>query len=308
LSLRFFAGAEPRLVDEYAFPIDPSAPPAISPAVPPAARLRKTAEGIEISGPAFTVSVALNTGMFAAAVRKPGAPAVPVIAGGPWVAASKIGTADDAFADGAGVPAVGLHAEEDGYVVVRWTKDAPFGHVAYSARVSGDGAITVDYELRYSGGEVGVREVGLLWSLPPGLQRLSWRRQGQWTVYPEDHIGRLVGDALAFPVLAAGKRPASWSLDPDPRGCNDFRASKYNIVEASLTEIGGAGVRVVSDGKQSVRATVVGAPATGVALRVNDFFNGGGEGFLQGHYARETRTLKPGDILTGTTHLRLLPG
>ncbi len=161
------------------------------------------------------------------------------------------------------MPAVGLAAEEDGDVVVRWTKDAPFGHVAYTARVSGDGSVTVDYEVRYSGPEVGVREVGLVWTVAPAMQRLSWRREGQWTTYPEDHIGRLVGTALAFPAIAAGKRPASWSLDTDPRGCNDFRSSKYNVLEASLTDGAGAGIRVLSDGRQSVRAT-------GTALRVND--------------------------------------
>jgi hypothetical protein len=50
----------------------------------------------------------------------------------------------------------------------------------------------------------------------------------------------------------------------------------------------------------------MGTPATAVALRVNDYFNGGGEGFLGGHYAREMRRLKAGATLTGTTHLHLL--
>ena len=259
-----------------------------------APRLYRTADSLEIVGPYFTVTVALKTGMLAAAVKKNGA-TVPVIAGGPWVAASKIGTADDAFADATTVPAVGLVADEDGDVVVRWTKDAPFGHVAYTAHVSGDGAITVDYEVKYTAPEVGVREVGLLWSVAPAMQRLSWRREGQWTTYPENHIGRLVGTALAM-----GKRSASWSLDSDPRGCNDFRSSKYNVLEASLTDGAGAGVQVLSDGRQSVRAT-------GAAFRVNDFFNGGGESFLQGQYGHDYRTLRPGDTLTGTTHLRLLP-
>lgn len=65
-------------------------------------------------------------------------------------------------------------------------------------------------------------------------------------------------------------------------------------------------MRVLGGGKQSVRATVMGTPATAVALRVNDYFNGGGEGFLGGHYAREMRRLKAGATLTGTTHLHLL--
>ena len=226
---------------------------------------------------------------------------------GPLLAISRLGTDQDAALDAFRCPARDDSAETlADCVLLRWRKDLPFGEVSYTLRVYGDGYLKADYEVHWSGAPVAVREVGLLWHLVPADNwRLSWRRLGQWTLYPPDHIGRLVGETVAAQPLTLGKpRPDSWSLDADKRGCNDFRSTKYNITEAALTTRDGVGLRVFSDGRQSVRATVM--PDGHVDFRVNDFANGGGEQFLGGQYARDQRTLKPGDVLSGSVVLQTL--
>ncbi|HJN17226.1 MAG TPA: glycoside hydrolase family 2 TIM barrel-domain containing protein [Armatimonadota bacterium] len=164
-------------------------------------------------------------------------------------------------------------------------------------------ATEITYTATYSGDPITVREVGLKLTLAGGLQNLSWRRIGQWSVYPDDHIGRLTGETAAFPVAEGDPRPESWSQDHDPRGCNDFRSTKYSITRASLTDDSGAGVGVVSDGRHSIRASVEG---DAVVLRICEFSNGGGERFLRGHYAADYRTIDPGDVIAGAVLLHLV--
>ena len=165
------------------------------------------------------------------------------------------------------------------------------------------GETEIAYEATYSGDPIVVREVGLKLTLPGSLHNLSWRRWGQWTVYPGDHIGRLVGEAIPFPVAEGDPRPSSWSHDYDPRGCNDFRSTKYDVLEASLTDAEGRGIAVRSSGNQHIRAQVAGDE---VLLYVLDFANGGGERFLRSHYQGDSRTVNPGDTVSGTVHLGLV--
>jgi hypothetical protein len=157
------------------------------------------------------------------------------------------------------------------------------------------------YRFTYQGPEVLVREIGLSRRLKAGFTQLTWQREGRWASYPRDHIGRPVGRALAFPNAPGGLVP--WSLLPDPRGCNDFRSTRYNILRAALLDATGEGLEVLSDGTQHIRATV---ESDGVVLRVLDFSNGGGESFLAGHYGPSYRTLKAGDMLEGGATLRLV--
>jgi len=153
------------------------------------------------------------------------------------------------------------------------------------------------YRFVHEGPEVLVREIGLVWRLGPECTRLTWERDGQWSVYPRGHIGRLKGTAWATPREGVD----AWGLLTDPRGCNDFRSTKYSIQRATLTDAAGAGIEVLSGGRHAVRASV---EAGGVALRVLDFANGGGEGFLRGHYAKDDRLLRAGDVVEGEVTCR----
>jgi len=161
---------------------------------------------------------------------------------------------------------------------------------------AGDGLLTAEYELKWKPStdpgqaDRAMRELGLAFDLVPACDRLSWRRIGQWSYYPEDHIGREVGSCRAFP---SGQRPAEfcytpqnpklpWSQDETPWGCNDFRSTKHNIIEASLCVPEGAGVRVLSDGRQHVRATV--EDERTIRLFINDFSGIGNRSYRKGGY------------------------
>jgi len=298
LHLRFLDPAG-RVVDEYALTWREQAEGRTEPPGPPPP-LREMADSFEAAGEWFRFTFDRQTGRMRARIQDD-----EVIVGGPWLAASRLGEGTLAFAEDEETAAQSVSAQlKETCVVIHTTKANPFGSLTYTVSLFGDGSFETHYELHYRGPEAHVREIGLVWNLPASFDQLSWQRRGQWTVYPEDHIGRLVGETRAFPVEGASEqKPPSWAWNTDPRGSNDFRSTKYNILEATLTNRQGLGLMILSDGTQHVRATVEG---NHLALRVNDFSNGGGERFLQAHYGREYRTVKAGDVLKGTVRARLL--
>ena len=85
-------------------------------------------------------------------------------------------------------------------------------------------------------------------------------------------------------------------------GTNDFRATKENIFEATLTNRPHGGVSVVSDGSQHVRTWIDGQQ---LLLLVAEYSNAGAEGFFRSHAAVEDRPLKVGDIIKGSIQLQL---
>jgi hypothetical protein len=155
------------------------------------------------------------------------------------------------------------------------------------------------------------RQTGVAFDFAPGFDQLTWSRFGLWTVYPDDHIGRGVGTALAVtpdgkPAIEIGPREnpgkSPWANDNTRYGSNDFRSTKENIFNATLGRPGGPCLRVMSDGSQSVRAWRDPATQCGWLLIAN-YTNGGAERFLQGLVAPDKRPLKPGDIVSGAFHL-----
>jgi beta-galactosidase len=184
----------------------------------------------------------------------------------------------------------------------------------YDVNVDPLGNVTIDYSFFYSGRDLPVREIGLMFRVPLDMDTIRWSRKGQWSWYPQGDLGRLEGTAPALRpdtsgprVLAAEPPPWPWSEDATAAGTNDFRASKYNIIWASLTDSAMEGVKVVSpEGNQSVRAWL---EPDCIWLLVADFSNGGKEPFLwRNNYAAEQRVLHNGDTLSGTITLDLLAG
>jgi hypothetical protein len=87
------------------------------------------------------------------------------------------------------------------------------------------------------------RQTGVAFDFPPGFNRLTWKRRGLWSAYPEDHIGRLAGTARAVtpdgkPAIEIGPREnpgtSPWANDNTRYGSNDFRSTKETILTASL--------------------------------------------------------------------------
>ncbi len=125
-------------------------------------------------------------------------------------------------------------------------------------------------KLRVSVTPGGLNEIGVSLDAAPGMDTLSWRRKGQWSVYPQDHIARTEGTALRYSRGSVfGQEPQiPWKdemksvvlngkYDVDYRGTNDFRSQKEHIYEAHLMKSSSKeGLTVLSDGSHSIRAEV----------------------------------------------------
>lgn len=61
----------------------------------------------------------------------------------------------------------------------------------FTVKVDGKGLITNQYSIKNPPGDV--TEVGIAYDVSPSVDRLSWDRQGLWSAYPSDHIGRTTG-------------------------------------------------------------------------------------------------------------------
>ncbi len=197
---------------------------------------------------------------------------------------------------------------EGGQAVLQWLgrygKDFEGG---FEVRMDDAGDVECRYRFTFRGPEMLVREIGLEFELPLACDRLRWDRRAEYSYYPDDHIGRPVGEAVAHPAAAQtvppGDRP--YGLDDHPWGSNDFRSTKRNIYTASLTDGEGQGVQVVSDGTQHVRASVA---THEIQLEVLDFYGGMSWTYNNGYHYGPGRTIKPGEVLEGTVRLRMLAG
>jgi len=138
--------------------------------------------------------------------------------------------------------------------------------------VTPEASLQVSYDFRYTGTDTRAREVGLQFGVPLWCDKLEWHRRGEWTVYPEDHIGRNDGLAMAHapgPETVPPKQ--SFALDDTPMGTNDFRSTKRNFVYASLTDKNGYGIGIKAVGKQHLRASV---GDDLIEVNVNDWYGG----------------------------------
>ena len=66
-----------------------------------------------------------------------------------------------------------------------------------------DGTAETSFDYIYSGEPFRGREIGLELPLDAACQTLTWRRQSEWDVYPDDQIGRPQGTAKARRVSEA---------------------------------------------------------------------------------------------------------
>ena len=131
----------------------------------------------------------------------------------------------------------------------------------YTMQIDGDGRLNINYSFVYQI-DANPREIGVTFAIDSEYSALAWKRRAQWTYYPEDHIGRAHGESKAFrgdkwsTVEKYIRPPWPWSLDSTSGGTNDFRSTKRNILWAFLKNHDGTGIKVLSDGHQSVRAHV----------------------------------------------------
>lgn len=175
----------------------------------------------------------------------------------------------------------------------------------YDLLITPAGELTVHSSFRHTGDNFLAREIGWILTLPKECDRLCWSREGDWSVYPDDHIGRPVGEARAFADHAASLPPAwSWGEDNSPMGCNDFRSTKRHIRWASLGYADGPAVLVTSDGSQSVRATV---ESDRMAFHINDWYGGTHVGLWEwtSNYG-EGKPITSGQTIESTVRLQMV--
>ena len=143
--------------------------------------------------------------------------------------------------------------------------------------------------------------------VPATVDTLAWRRDAQWTMYPDEHIGRPSGTTRALPIHRDGLETPGrrlvepWSADATDMGSNDFRSTKYHVTAATLTDGEHAGIGVRSDGTASVRCWVDGPV---IHLPVAAYHTGGADGFSAGLFKPERRHLNAGAEVTGVATMR----
>ena len=193
---------------------------------------------------------------------------------------------------------------------------------AFQIRIDGNGLMTVHYTVKHlpdpppavttipwgSCHYGGYTEVGVVFTLPGGVDRLQWDRRGLWTTYPEDHIGRERG--IAYRTVAQPRERVWGELSRDfnwmggslaqSSASNDFRASKEYIRTAEAL-LGGrtVGIQVLSEEQDAVRLEVS-APGGPVTMYINNEWNYPTLGV--GNYMKPPIVF--GDGYTNTVHLR----
>jgi hypothetical protein len=176
----------------------------------------------------------------------------------------------------------------------------------YAVRFDGQGRARFDYEFKVSEA-INPRQWGMVLYLPRDFDTLSWSRKGQWSVYPDNHIGRPLGTAKAS---AAGRdfqfrqMPAwDWKDDQNELGSNDFRSTKSALFWAALSSKRGSGLMLVSDGTRSARAFLDG---NRVGWLLADFNTGGGDLFFAAHHRMDDRPLAAGEAIKGSFTVQLV--
>lgn len=168
-----------------------------------------------------------------------------------------------------------------------------------------DGRIELAYQYKIRV-DLNLRQWGMAFNLPMGMDQLDWSRKGLWSVYAPDHIGRTEGTARLFyghpeVGLAGPATRPSWSYAEDQTryGSNDFRSTKRNILSASLRYPNGPQLTLKSDGMQDLRAWT---QDNVIRLLVAEYDNPGAERFLRGyasHASRYDQPLLPGQRIAG---------
>ena len=279
LNLKFYRLGD-LLVDEFNLPLNPR-PHTLAPPEGPAPAVQEAQDRIVVSGQDFSVVFSRQTGLIMSGSYQ----GTEIVKSGPCLHLEGVTLADWALKQ------VSARREAAEAVVDIAGTYGPV-QVSFEVRIDGKGLMTTRYKLdslpiapplpkawvTLSSDLGGYREVGVSFVLTGAVDRLAWQRQGLWSAYPEDHIGRNSGVAYRD-GKGAGARygiPPAWPWGADEkndvlygrydlggRGSNDFRSMKENIWFASAI-VGGTEkrLRAESEAKDSVRIQVLDDPAT----------------------------------------------
>ena len=284
LSLKFERNG--RLVDAYMLPIGKPAEPAIASTNKGSKKVEfvQSEETITVKGEGFEWIISRHTGQIVKATRK----GQSILVGGPvlMVLATKDYPMTPGFPDPRpqSFDVLNTLCSEWKATSVSATRSAGAVEIvvagqykqatgSYTLRIDGTGDARVSYRFTYSAAEkIAARQIGMVFYAPRSCDTLTWKRKAQWSVYPEDHVGRPEGTAKALPdpslVAKAGswmevayrEKPTwPWFLDANALGTRDFRATRRNILRTALNDSAGNGITVLSDGTQHTRSFLDGS-------------------------------------------------
>lgn len=264
-----------RLIDHYLLKISPQNV-SFQEVEGPAPKIKENNSEITVSGKNFEIvfekkNGLIKSGIFNGQILIKGGPYFHLTGGektGKWV-----------------LKAIKAQKEKDEAVIAISGFNEPV-ELKFEVRIDGAGLITTNYEIIRFGVEApkprkkpwnnqdagGFQEVGISYLLTKDINQLTWDRNGLWTYYPEDHIGRNTGTALRTidgKEKIFGEKPERlWphderdfsvfgQYDIGGRGTNDFRSMKeYINYAAAIKSNGNVGIKVESDGTEAVRLEV----------------------------------------------------
>lgn len=303
------------MIDEYLIPVGEQIQNQVPDLLPEKTRLQIKKDLFVVRGKDFVCEVSRTDGQ----IKNLNCQGKPILQGGPWLMALPLtgggcypnhNANTPVFNDcckGWKAETVTAEKKDDGVLVTVKGQYQDFAG-EYRMLINANGEIRVDYDFT-AGTDLNPRQWGVVFTTTDGFDKTFWRREGLWSVYPDDHISRPVGEALSFYSEVPQKENPrseptwSWSKDHNSLGSNDFRSTRRNIWFAGLdNEENGAQVLVVSDGKQHWRSWKDGKCTR---FLVADFVTAGDEMFLSSHYAPYRKPIKKGNVLRGTVNLRV---
>lgn len=311
----YLSFTDPRgfVADEYMIPVGKQVQNELPEWDEKATELKTDQASFHISGSGFSCEVSRATGQIVS-LRKEGKE---ILIGGPWLMALPLTGGgcypnhnantplyNDMCSDWKVTGSTAIKKENNVVITVEGSYKEFTGN--YTLMVNANGELAVSYHFK-SLADVNPRQWGLVFSAPENFHQVFWRRNGMWSVYPEDHISRPVGKAdLFYAGLPERINPRlqpswSWSMDFNELGSNDFRATRRNIWYAGLTDPAGNKITVRSDGKQHWRSWF---DKDKVCFLIADFVTAGNEMFLEGYYAPYRKPIRIGEAIGGIVVLR----
>jgi len=288
-----FVRADGLVVEESALPVSPKIP-ALPVAQGPAPQITQNVNAITVAGGDFAIVFSQQTGLITRGTFQ----GMDIIQDGPRLHI----VATDQGKSTVDLPPWTLKqiatATEGREAVVHIAGNYGPALVNFELRIDGNGLITTKYTLGafpFTPPEAhahpwnnshygGFSEVGILFVLTNGVDRLAWNRKSLWSVYPADHIGRSIGVAQRAGTSGSwgqGSGGGRGGFGGTPGGgttggvANDFRAMKEYIYNATAL-LGGTdlGLQALSDAHDAVHMEVAaGQPGGGVSMIINNEWN-----------------------------------
>ena len=229
------------IIDEYALSIGKKDAPAFG--EEPLEKISVDTSSFLVSGNSFSIQFDSETGLIQSAKRKE----KQVLCGGPIL---NLGTASPGTWTKTNFS---IKKEENTAIVTISGKYSSGISATFVLTINGDG--TINTHINADNIPADYNELGVAYIAPSNVESLMWKRNGYWSTYPEDHLGR--NEGIAMKNYENGYyRPANmpdstWAEDMQNyflfgdndqgnRGSNDFRSRKTNYYYAALTFDNGA--------------------------------------------------------------------